>query len=168
MNLGASKTLGLAIFFCASTCSAQSQTCGEIEMTRPPGIGSAPRSSRAVAPTEVLREITDPHTGCRWLLVRDPNHLSGPGRLIATADSILDAHLETSMHPPLQVIHSGDHLTLEESTSTVEARLEAVALGPAMVGSPFNVRLVLGGKVMRARALGPGRAAFLFESGVRP
>ena len=39
-----------------------------------------------------------------------------------------------------------------------DSRLEAVALSPATVGSPFNVRLTMGGRIVRAVALGPGRA----------
>jgi flagella basal body P-ring formation protein FlgA len=56
------------------------------------------------------------------------------------------------------IIHAGDRLLVEERTATVEAHLEAVALGPASEGEPLRVRLLLGGKTMEARALGPGRA----------
>jgi predicted secreted protein len=66
------------------------------------------------------------------------------------------------------VIHTGDALILEENTALVEARLEAVALGPAVSGLAFNVRLKIGGNVVRAVALGPGRAAFAPESEARP
>ena len=47
---------------------------------------------------------------------------------------------------------------VEEHTAVVEARLEAMALGPAAVGGAFRARLRMGGKVVRAVALGPGRA----------
>jgi hypothetical protein len=66
------------------------------------------------------------------------------------------------------VIHSGDALVLEESTPLVEARLEARALGPAICGGEFNARLAVGGKVVRAVALGKGRAAFVSQTGTRP
>jgi hypothetical protein len=66
------------------------------------------------------------------------------------------------------VIRAGERLIVEESTPVVEARLEAVSLGPAAVGSPLDVRLKVGGKVVRAVALGPGRAALRAETGVRP
>ena len=70
--------------------------------------------------------------------------------------------------PLLPVIRAGDRLIVEEHTAVVEARLEAVALGPAASGSPFQVRLTIGGKVVRAVALGPGRAAFAAETEARP
>jgi hypothetical protein len=66
---------------------------------------------------------------------------------------------------PSPVIHAGDRLIVEENTRLVEARLAAVAMGPAIAGAPLDVRLTIGGKVMRAVALAPGRAAF--ESEVR-
>jgi hypothetical protein len=68
------------------------------------------------------------------------------------------------VEPPRLVIHAGDRLIVEENTAVVESRLEAVALGPAVVGSPLDARLKVGGKVVRAVALGRGRAAFLAEA----
>jgi flagella basal body P-ring formation protein FlgA len=70
---------------------------------------------------------------------------------------------------PLQpVIHAGDRVIVEENSPVVEARLEAVALGPAALGSALEVRLKIGGLVVRAIARGPGRAALQPEIGVRP
>jgi flagella basal body P-ring formation protein FlgA len=43
--------------------------------------------------------------------------------------------------------------------------LEAVAMSPAMAGSSLNVRLSIGGKVIRAVASGPGRAIVQEEAG---
>ena len=37
-----------------------------------------------------------------------------------------------------------------------------------LAGSALEVRLAIGGRVVRAVALGPGRAAFQPETGVRP
>jgi len=111
---------------------------------------------------EVLREIDDPHTGDCWLLTRDASHPAGPGRLV----------LVSAGHGPLPprprpgdgagqvrtVIHSGDRVVVEEHSLVADARFEAVALSPAFAGSNFNVRLVIGGQILRAMALGPGRA----------
>jgi hypothetical protein len=46
--------------------------------------------------------------------------------------------------------------------------MDATALGPALLGSPLHVRLSIGGSVVRAVALGPGRAVFATETGSRP
>lgn len=129
-------------------------------------------------PGRVVREIDDPHTGDRWLLVSGAGLPGGPGRLVLAASSPASSALSrpaSSAAPepersaqPLPVIHTGDRLILEEDTPLVRARLEARALSPALAGSPLMVRLVLGGAVMRAVALGPGRAAFASPSGVRP
>ena len=70
--------------------------------------------------------------------------------------------------PALPVIHAGDRLIVEENSSVVEARLEAVALGPAAVGSLLQARLRIGGRVVRVVALASGRAEFQSEIGVRP
>ena len=59
----------------------------------------------------------------------------------------------TRLHP---VIHAGDVLIVEEHTAVVEARLEAVALGPAAAGAIFRARLKIGGKVVRAVAVSAG------------
>lgn len=60
------------------------------------------------------------------------------------------------------VIRAGDRIVLVARTSVMDASLAAVALGPARAGSVFKVRLDIdgrvGGKVLEATALGPGRA----------
>jgi hypothetical protein len=148
-------------------------------------------SSSRVAPPlspvngEIVREIDDPHTGARWLLLRDSSHPGGPGRLVLAVEPRPQALDEArggarngarseagqyqqgrvSMQP---VIRAGERLIVEESTAVVDARLEAVALGPAAIGSPLNVKLAIGGKVVRAVALAPGRAAFQAETEVSP
>jgi flagella basal body P-ring formation protein FlgA len=69
---------------------------------------------------------------------------------------------------PVPVIGAGDRLILEEHSAVVDARLEAVALGPAAVGSALRVRLVIGGRVVRARALAAGHVALQEETEGRP
>jgi hypothetical protein len=70
--------------------------------------------------------------------------------------------------PPRPVIHQGDLLIVEEHTAVVDASLQAVAMGQAVVGAWLNVRLKLGGKVLQVVALGAGRAALQAEPGGRP
>ena len=64
------------------------------------------------------------------------------------------------------VIHSSDKLILEEHTAVADARLKAVALGSAASGGEFRARLEIGGKIVAAVAVGPGRAVFAEESGM--
>jgi hypothetical protein len=125
---------------------------------------------------EAVREIDDPHTGDRWLLLRDASHPGGPGRLVllgsrgnvARQDRQGDEHLTPEIAAvrvmPMPVIHAGERLIVEEDTAVVSSRLEAVALGPAAVGAAFEVRLKIGGKLLLAVALAPGRAAFQAEA----
>lgn len=125
---------------------------------------------------EVLREIVDPSTGQRWVLLRDPIHPAGPGQLLR--DSLSPAGSESRQEPgqegrpvyraPQPVIRAGDRVILEESTPRVESRLEAVALGPARAGGALRVRLRLGGQIVRARALAEGRATYLPAAEARP
>jgi hypothetical protein len=123
----------------------------------------------------LVREIDDPHTGDRWMLVVDANHPAGPGRMILVAaplsgtpgSQMSNASMSAGPALAMPVIHTGDHLVVEENTAVVEARLEAVAMGPALKGSPLNARLSIGGNVVRVVAVGPGQAVFAPEAEAR-
>jgi hypothetical protein len=132
-------------------------------------------SSAAPAQSEVLREIDDPSTGDRWLLMRDGKNPGGPGRLVRMAahpgePGRASWHSEPQIDAArlLPVIHAGEHLVVEEHTAVADAYLEAQAMNPAAPGATFAARLAIGGRVVRAIALGPGRAALQPEAEVRP
>jgi hypothetical protein len=143
---------------------------------------SGPNQASRVPAGEIVREIDDQRNGDRWLLVHDPSHPAGPGLLVLVAASSMDpkdrtdrtdsqdlklkglAGTEAATPAPTPIIHGGDRVIVEENTPIVDARLEAVAMGPAWAGSPFNARLSLGGRVVRAVAVEPGRA--LLQTGV--
>lgn len=114
-------------------------------------------------PSELLREIDDPNLGRRWLLYRDSGHPGGPGRLVLAGSMAPDrSHISASGSEGIAstsrpVIRGGDPVVLEESTPIVDARLQAIALGPALEGSRLKVRLAIGGKVVAAIAIAPGR-----------
>jgi hypothetical protein len=114
----------------------------------------------------LLREIDDPNSGTRWLLVRDKTNPGGPGRLELVMPGRDPGALGTLAQTPLvaqirpiPIIRPGDKLIVEEHSATTDAYLEGVALGPAGPGSALNVRLSIGHRVVRAVALAPGRAA---------
>lgn len=121
---------------------------------------------------ELLREIDDARNGDRWLLLSDPQHPGGPARLVLatrfagraasgpTAAAAPEVASALAAGRPLSapMIRAGDPVVVEENSSLIEARLEAVALAPAQAGSLFNARLRLGGRVVRATALSPGHA----------
>jgi hypothetical protein len=123
---------------------------------------SAPQFSSA----QVVREIVDPSSGARWMLLRDIDRPGGPGRLVLVSSTISvsrgserkgdPAVLGPAPVPPM--IHAGEEMTVEENSPVVASILQGVALGPAAIGSPFNVRLHIGGKVVRVVALAPGQA----------
>lgn len=134
-------------------------------------------SAAAAAGGQLVREIDDPSTGERWLLVRNERDPGGPGRLVlaGTGRNGMDGARERvqsrgqDQEPlALPVIRLGDRLVIEEHTAVIDAVLEARALDTAARGSTLDVRLTIGGKVMRAVALGPGRAELQPESGVWP
>jgi hypothetical protein len=110
--------------------------------------------------------------------MRNDSHPAGPGRLVLIAATCTQpeqgehedksscvAKEKTHLNP---VIRTGDQLIVEENTAVIEARLEGVALGSATLGSAFDVRLKIGGKIARVVALAPGRAAFQSGTEVRP
>jgi hypothetical protein len=138
---------------------------------------------------EIIREIDDPSSGQRWLLVRDDAHAGGPGLLLLAGGGRdlnragpvaggaqvpvqipgqipVQIPVQGAADPP--VIRSGDRVQVEEHSATVDARLEAVALTPAWPGTAFHARLAIGGKVVRAVAVGPGRAAFQNQRAALP
>jgi hypothetical protein len=140
-----------------------------------PLLGGAPASVDTQALGKIFREIDDPHTGDRWLLVRDSQLPGGPGRLVRVAGcrercgdgtAQLTGQPGEAALPP--VIHTGDQLVIEEHTERVDALLVARALNPATSGNVLDVRLAIGGKVVRVVALGPGRAVLQAEASVRP
>ena len=59
------------------------------------------------------------------------------------------------------MIRAGERLVVEENSAVAVARLEAVALASAVIGSNFEARLTIGGMVVRAQAIAPGRAELL-------
>jgi hypothetical protein len=124
----------------------------------------------------VIRVIHDPHTGAYWLLERALDHPGGPGRMIPATQEQLKSIRAVDAQKPNQkacvmagppVIRAGDRIVVEESSAIVEARLAATALGPAIAGAQFKVRLAIGGKVLRATALAPGRARLMGDQGIR-
>lgn len=129
--------------------------------------GSGPEVTRGevIRDGEMIREIDDPRNGDRWILTHDSSHPAGPGRLVLLASvHILARQAVAEEEASAAVIHAGDRVMVEEHSALVEARLEGVAMGSALVGSPLNVRLSMGGKVLRAEAIGPGRAVFHEET----
>ena len=177
--------MGLRVLWCApvialaATAWAQSPTVDGAPAMLSSGGAAAPAASFAQG--EIVREIDDPHTGERWLLMRDDRVPGGPGRLVRIAiqrntaaigseTAAIQAQRASETHQVLQqpAIRAGDRLIVEEHTAVADGVLQARALSPAFLGSTFNVRLTIGGKVMRAVALGPGRAALQPETGVRP
>jgi hypothetical protein len=156
----------------ASGPAASAIDTGPIAIASSAGSGTAGKAGG-----ELVREIDDPHSGARWLLLRNLNHPGGPGRLIQLPGRVGEDRREEPAGQPfpaedtkelaqvIPVIHAGDPLTVEEDTAAVSSRLQAVALTPAAIGSAFAARLRIGNMIVQARALGPGRAAFLGERG---
>jgi hypothetical protein len=131
--------------------------------------GTVPASSE-----EVLRALQDPWTGDHWLVVRDGRHPAGPGRLVlmergaGARNAVGDAGTPPAPEQQRYVIRAGDALVVEEHSAVVDARLAAVALGPAVAGQPFRARLKIGGRVVRAVAVAAGCARLAAESEGQP
>jgi hypothetical protein len=158
MRSGLRIGLGAALLAVVAASAAHGQTNPDLRIL-------VSSSEPEPASGEIVREIDDLHTGARWLLMRDPVHPGGPGRLVLVGGLRgIVRPSEPGIEPLLPVIHAGDRLIVEEHTAVVEARLEAVALGPAVIGSPLDARLKIGGNVVRVVAMAPGRAAFLAEA----
>jgi hypothetical protein len=119
-------------------------------------------------PGSAILEIVDPHSGTRWLLVKDEKHPGGPGRLLQPS---CDGHARSGVNRPpaaAPIIHAGDQIVVEEHTDRVDAVLEATALGVAAVRGEFQARLRVGGRVVRVTGLAPGRALLIAGTEARP
>jgi len=149
--------------------------CGQTTAATGPGMRmliSPPVLALALDGGEIVREIDDPNSGARWLLERNAGHPGGPGLLLLVEAGRNPPRRDQAVEPAQvelrPVIRAGERLIVEENTPVVEARLEAVALGPAVLGSVFEARLKIGGRVVRAVALGPGRAELQPQTEARP
>ena len=126
-----------------------------------------------------VREIDDPQTGARWMLYASTD--GGPGKLLLVQpgvdplvqSGVLANHTTTGVwnQVPLQlkpIIRGGERVLVEEHTPVVDALLEAIALGPARQDATLRVRLKIGGAIVQAVVLGPGRVAFAPLTGDKP
>lgn len=164
------KVAWIVAVLAAGFCGARAQTGASVPSPLILLSSSALDPAGLAAQGELVREIDDPYLGNRWLLVRDSSHPGGPGRLLlvsAARRTATSARQRMQAGPavetPAPVIRSGESVVVEEHTRMVDARLEAVALGPATAGSEFNVRLSIGGRIVRAVAVAYGRAALAEE-----
>ncbi len=165
MGRGKSKMAWL-VLIAAGAVAASGQSSRGLPTPPLPAVISV-QAGKPPLPIEVIREIDDPHNGNRWLLERDSSRPGAPGRLVLVGVAEYGASEAgtTGKVSALPVIRAGDHIIVEENTSLVEARLEAVALNPALSGAPLKVRLVIGGRVLRALAVAPGRAELTPKDG---
>ncbi len=118
------------------------------------------RSVEGVEASGIAREIDDPSSGDRWLLVRSDGFPGGPGRLFLVSRDESQEFPPVLVHNPpagasVPVIRAGDTLAVEEHTELIDARFEAIALGPARTGDVFRVRVKLGGAVLRGECADP-------------
>jgi hypothetical protein len=125
------------------------------------------------SPRDLMRRIEDPGSGTHWLLFRDEKHLGGPGRLVQETTSGINgcasgpARSAMDKCPEVRprIIRAGDRLIVREQKPSVDLQLQGVALASAVAGSVLNVRLVVGGKTVRAIAAQPGKAWLLTVTG---
>jgi len=173
------KTRSVSLFLILAVGSVLfSQTAPRPPASSPRTIpSSSPSPDETYASGKVVREIDDPRNGTRWLLMRNLRYPGGPGRLVPASEPRIadseNALQKVAQQQPVRagmqlVVRAGDRLVVEENTALVDARLEGVALGPAAIGSSLNVRLAVGGNVVRALALAPGRAALAPGIEVQP
>jgi hypothetical protein len=165
----------LALAMAAPMAHAQavrSADSSRLVMISSPGPSSPyPALSGAIVREDIVREIDDPGNGDRWLLMRNGSHPAGPGLLklvsavgAGRTDPSRARQTTPAADTPPPVIRAGDRVVVEENTAVVEAHLEAVAMSPAWAGSAFDVRLSIGGRMVRAVAQGPGRAVLQEET----
>ena len=157
MKVGGWIPVSLLVFACV---------CGGRAQNLVSAGANAALGAQAIASVSerILQEIRDPHTGTRWVILRSAQNSGGPGRAVAIADGVAKADRRAAEI----VIRTGDSVVVEEHTAAVDGTLEAVALGAAASGFRFDARLKIGGRIVRAVALAPGRAALAISGEVQP
>ena len=119
----------------------------------------------------VIKSLEDRATGQQWFLMRDPGHPAGPARLVqrshcSSSSSKEDVSPDSQWRPnqterSKRVIHAGQNVVVYDLSPNVKAEFEAIAVSSASLGQTFNVRLQVGGHLMRAVATSPARAELL-------
>jgi hypothetical protein len=149
----------LLVFVAGSRVIAQTTV-----LSRAGYVNTNPRILYGPGQRSIFREIVDPHSRERWVLLRDVVHPEGPGRLVPTKpEGELRAFgkggemSEETSAVLAPCIHAGDSVVVEEHTATAEVSVEAIAMEPAATGSLLHVRIKIGDKVLRAVALAPGK-----------
>jgi hypothetical protein len=173
----------VAFVFATATISAAAQeaTAPAAETVNPdPRVflsTMVPVRMPALLPGRLIRVIEDPNLRDHWLLCRNLDHPGGPGRLLlVTANRPVSGSILPEGAPGADAvaafkdaarlaIRAGDRLVVEENSAVAEARLGAVALESAAVGSAFHARMEIGGRELRVVAVASGRATFQPEDG---
>lgn len=130
------------------------------------------------ASCHIIRQIQDYSTHVQWILIEDMSHPDLPARLTQARDGGScgqPAELDSKPRDPdlermyrLPIVHTGDALTVLQHTPFAMVHLEAIALGPAMVGQTFRVRLKSSGLFLWVRATSAGHATLAADQiGVR-
>jgi hypothetical protein len=162
------ETVGVqALAVCIFTMAGEIAAAQAPETTNPGPRVILSSGSVSAGGSTMVREIDDAQLGIRWRLMRDPKDAGGPGVWVsaATRENRLgtNAGAQADDQGWAPVLRAGDRVVVEEHTAVADAHLEAVALGPAGAGTTFAVRLKIGGRIVHAVALGPGRAALAPE-----
>ena len=118
---------------------------------------SRANTEQSGAGSRIVREIKDPHSGVWWRLYANAENPAGPGRLVMAGREERGSSFAVQATRNVPAIHAGERVTVEEHSSAVEAYLEGTALGSASIGSPLQVRLRIGGKVVKTVVMAPGR-----------
>jgi hypothetical protein len=126
-------------------------------VARAQGSGANTGQGSAAAGERIVREIKDPHSGTLWRLYANAENPAGPGRLVMAGREEHGTSFTAQTKKSVPAIHAGQRVMVEEHSSAVEAYLEGTALESSPVGSRLQVRLRMGGKVVRALVTAPGR-----------
>jgi hypothetical protein len=176
MKVPVLNTFGWMICLASAAAQSQSVQGNHTGAVRTVTSSRAPDSIR-----EAVCEIDDPATGDRWLLERNSQNPGGPGRMLLFEQGKASPLEQGASVPGLDgagrpygarkasastlLIRAGERLIVEEHTRLLDATLEAVALSGASQGESLRVRLLIGGRVVNAVAVVPGRALFATEAG---
>ena len=153
-------------------CSARSSKSGDPESRQ--SRGSDFIENRVIADGRA-QSFADPGTCKRWRYERNGDHPSWPPRLVMVSDEV-SCSSQSNVNPGMKgqktewlrhhtiIVLAGDELAVSDETAALLANLEGVALNNGSPGEVIGVRLRLGGRIMRAQVLAPGRVRLIADA----
>ena len=112
-----------------------------------------------------MRVILDPATHTRWLSLQGEARHGGPGSLRKESEP-LDSAVCPALPRRAPSIRAGDSVQVREDWGRLAFVIQATALNSAAMGERFAAAVRWSPKPVQLRAIAPGKAEWVSDSGI--